>query len=415
MDKQPSQINRQSFKDTSHRALLFLAFISVISLFSDFTHEGARSIYGPYLDTLGVTAFLVATIAGLGEMIGYGLRIVTGIIIDKTKKYWLAMFIGYSVNLLAIPLLAFVTPSVWGVALTLILLERLGKSIRAPAKSVLTSFASEKLGPGKTFAIQEVMDQIGAFLGPLFVFMILSIYGESSLTAYQTAFGCLGIFAVLTLVILVIARVKYPNPDQLEAKKTGQASVKAKTFWLYMMAISLLAFGFVDYPLIAFHIGKVAIVEAIYIPLIFALAMGVDALSALLFGTLYDKIGLKSLMMAMGLAAFAPLFVFALPNLGGLTVGMTLWAIGMGAQESVLKSVVASIVPKQSRGRAYGILNALFGIFWFLGSLLIGWLYEKSILGLVIVSVSVEIAALVALYITGRQLKKDKEQLDLLS
>mgnify|MGYP000068129895 CR=1 FL=1 len=405
MDKQRNKEKLALVNNTSRRALLFLAFISVISLFSDFTHEGARSIYGPYLDALGITAFVVALIAGLGEMIGYGLRIVTGIIIDKTKKYWLAMFFGYSINLLAIPLLAFVTPSIWWVALTLILLERLGKSIRAPAKSVLTSFASEKLGPGKTFAIQEVMDQIGAFLGPLFVFMILSIYGETTLSGYQTAFGYLGIFAVMTLVVLVVARIKYPNPEQLEAKKMGQAPVKAKVFWMYMVAISLIAFGFVDYPLIAFHINKIAILAPVYIPLIYSLAMGIDAISALVFGTLYDKIGIRSLMIAMAMASFASLFVFAFGNIIGVIIGMILWAIGMGAQESVLKSVVASIVAKDSRGRAYGILNALFGVFWFLGSLLIGWLYDRSMIALIVVTLCAQALALTALYLTDREVR----------
>ena len=391
---------------SSKRALIFLAFISVISLFSDFTHEGARSIYGPYLDTLGISAFLIATIAGLGEMIGYGLRIFTGMIIDKTKKYWPAMFIGYSINLLAIPLLALVYPSIWGVALTLILLERLGKSIRAPAKSVLTSFASTQLGPGKTFAIQEAMDQVGAFLGPLFVFMILSIYGETTLSGYQIAFGYLGIFAILTLVILVIARIKYPHPEQLEAKKSVSNPIKIQTFWIYMIAISLMAFGFVDYPLIAFHINKSALLLPIYIPLIYSVAMGVDAISALVFGTLYDKIGVKSLIIALLVAMLAPLFIFIIPNLFGLLLGMGFWAIGMGAQESVLKSVVATIIPKEGRGRAYGILNALFGIFWFLGSLVIGWLYEKSLLMLVIVTLSVEVCALLALSVTDKMMKR---------
>ena len=209
--------------------------------------------------------------------------------------------------------------------------------------------------------------------------------------------------------MLVIARVKYPNPEQLEAKKSGQAPVKAKVFWMYIIAISLMAFGFVDYPLIAFHVGKLAIIAPIYIPLIYSVAMGIDALSALLFGTLYDKIGIKSLMIAVALAALSPLFVFALPNGYGLVVGMFLWAIGMGAQESVLKSVVASIVAKESRGRAYGILNAMFGVSWFLGSLLIGWLYDYSIVALIVVTFVAEILAFGALYLTNRGLRKQSD------
>ncbi len=396
----------QSAKIKSRSALIFLAFISVISLFSDFTHEGARSIYGPYLSELGVTAFWVATIAGLGEMIGYGLRIVTGIIIDKTRKYWLAMFIGYSINLLAIPLLALVGPSIWGVALVLILLERLGKSIRAPAKSVLTSFASLELGPGKTFAIQEVMDQIGAFLGPLFVFGILSYGGVGSLTSYQIAFAYLGIFAILTLVILTIARWRYPQPEKLENTKKEMAHIATRDFWFYMLAIGFLAFGFIDYPLIAFFIEDKAIVSVIYIPLIYAFAMGIDALSALVFGVLYDKIGIKSLIIALVLAGATSAFIFLVPTLWSLIIGMFAWGIGMGAQESVLKAVIATLVPKESRGRAYGIFNALFGICWFLGSLLIGWLYQVNLVALVIVTITFELLSIITLVFIDKRLGK---------
>ncbi|MCK7485093.1 MAG: hypothetical protein MZU97_05735 [Bacillus subtilis] len=157
------------------KAFVFLLFLGVISLLSDFTHEGARSIYGPFLGVLGASAFLVALTSGLGEFIGQALRIPTGLIADKTKKYWTMMILGYAINLLVIPLLAFVTPSIWEIALVLILLERVGKAIRAPAKSALTSFTSPHLGAGKAFAIQEALDQLGAFLGPLFVFLILGL------------------------------------------------------------------------------------------------------------------------------------------------------------------------------------------------------------------------------------------------
>jgi len=398
----PTQGDRGSVK----KAWLFLVFIGLISFLSDFTHEGARSIYGPYLDNLGVTAFLVAFIAGLGELIGYGLRVLTGYILDKTKKYWTMMIVGYAINLLAIPLLALVGTDIWAVALVLILLERLGKSIRAPAKSVLTSFASGELGPGKTFAIQEVFDQVGAFLGPLFVFGILSIYGTDGLTGYQTAFGFLGIFAVMTLVILVVARIRYPSPEQLETKKPNAFNLGSRAFVVYLIAIAFLAFGFIDFPLISFHISQAEIIPATYVPLLYSAAMGLDAVSALVFGTLYDKIGIRSLMIAIGMASLAALFVFIWPSFWSLAVGMTLWAIGMGAQESVLKSVVATMMEKEKRGRAYGIVNALFGISWFLGSALVGALYNISLPAVVSVAVFFQLGAVALLVVTDRLLHK---------
>ncbi len=212
------------------QAIIFLVLLGFISLLSDFTHEGARSIYGPFLSLIGASAFVVSFTSGLGEFIGQGLRIVTGVIADKSQKYWLMMFLGYAVNLLAIPLLMFVNASIWQVAIVLILIERVGKAIRAPAKSALTSFTSQHLGAGKAFAIQEALDQFGAFLGPLFAFAVLSLNQGSELQGYQMVFGFLGIFATATLVILVISWRKYPNPQRFDTRTVFQSIKGSKTF-----------------------------------------------------------------------------------------------------------------------------------------------------------------------------------------
>jgi MFS family permease len=357
----------------------FLIMIGVVSLFSDFVHEGARSIYGPYLNFLGATAFLIAFTSGLGEFIGQALRVVTGWIADKTKKYWLMMILGYAINLLVIPLLYFVPVSAWELALVLILLERVGKGIRAPAKSALTSFVTPHLGAGKSFAIQEALDQLGAFLGPIFVYAVLIVQADE-LEGYRLAFLSLGVFAVLTLVILFVAKKRFPHPETMDSSKPAATSLGGKRFALYLGAIALIAMGFLDYPFLAFHASTEGLITLSYIPLLYAMAMGIDALSALFFGHLYDKIGVTSLLIAIGLTlAVAPL-VFLFQGVLPIVFGVLLWGIGMGAQESILKAVVASLVDKASRATAYGIFYAVFGGFWFLGSMIVGALYDQSLL-----------------------------------
>jgi MFS family permease len=310
-------------------------------MLSDFTHEGARSIYGTYLGLIGVSAFLISFVSGLGEFISQSLRVFTGIIADKTKKYWLMMILGYTLNLLAIPFLMFVDASVWQVAILLILLERIGKGIRAPAKSALTSFTTAKIGVGKAFALQEAMDQLGAFLGPLFVFIILSINKGSELSGYQLSFGLLGIFAIITLVLLVIAKFKYPNPDQFETKTVERGFKGNAAFLWYMVAVCFIALGFIDFPLLAYHIWTTSSIDVIYVPLIYSAAMGIDALSALFFGYIYDKIGIKTLMISTLFSlAFAPVF-FIIKGISAVIIGIVIWGIAMGALESVLKAVIA--------------------------------------------------------------------------
>lgn len=381
------------------QALLFLVLIGIIAMLSDFTHEGARSIYGPYLALLGASALVVSFVSGLGEFIGQALRIVTGIIADRTKKYWTMMILGYSINLLVIPLLMFVTQEVWVIAIILILLERVGKGIRAPAKSALTSFTTQDIGVGKAFALQEAMDQLGAFLGPLFVFTVLGLNSGSDLNGYQLAFGLLGIFAILTIVIIIVAKFKYPNPDQMEVKKVSKGFKSNPYFYLYLVAVMFIAIGFIDYPILAFHLSQTSLIRPIYIPLLYALAMGIDAIAAVFFGYYFDKKGIISLMISVIFGSLiAPVF-FLIDGVYGILFGIVLWGIAMGAQESVLKAVIASLVSKDKRATAYGIFYTVFGLAWFLGSLMIGYLYDVNLLLLVIFSSTFEVLAFITLMI----------------
>ena len=394
-------MNQQNIK---RKAFLFLLLLGLISLLSDFTHEGARSIYGPYLGLLGASVLVISFTSGLGEFIGQALRLVTGVIADKTKKYWVMMFVGYALNLLVIPLLMFVDASIWEVAIILILLERVGKGIRAPAKSALISFTAPHLGAGKSFALQEAMDQFGAFLGPLFVFLILNLNKGSELQGYQLAFGLLGIFAIMTLVILFIAKTKYPNPDDFEANGVSRGFKGNKSFVLYMIAIMLIALGFIDYPILAYHMGTTSTIDVIYIPLLYALAMGVDAIAALIFGHYFDKKGILSLIISVLISVLiAPVF-FLVDGTWGIIMGVILWGIGMGAQESILKAVISMMVSKEKRATAYGIFYTVFGSAWFLGSVAIGWLYTFNIIYMVIFSVLMELLAVIFLMVYKKRI-----------
>jgi MFS family permease len=242
-------------------------------------------------------------------------------------------------------------------------------------------------------------------LGPLFVFFVLGTNNQDPLSGYQLAFGSLGIFAIMTLVLLVIAKMKYPHPDEFESKTTSAGFRSNPAFTVYMIAICFIAMGFIDFPVVSLHLENAGLVNVIYIPLLYSIAMGIDAISALFFGQLYDKIGIKSLMIAVLVAMiFAP-FIFLSNTLWLQVLGIVLWGIGMGAQESILKSVIASIVSKEKRATAYGIFNSVFGLFWFIGSLIVGVLYEVSLSGVVVFSLVMEFVGAMMLNLV---LKKQK-------
>ncbi|MCL1911957.1 MAG: MFS transporter [Leptospirales bacterium] len=388
-------------------AYYFILLLGIVSLFSDLTHEGARSILGPYLALLGASAAAIGFVSGLGEFIGYALRIVTGFISDKTKKYWTMAIIGYGINIVAIPLLAFLPENGWVLACGLILAERFGKAIRNPAKSTLVSFAASKVGPGKGFALQEALDQIGAFAGPVILFIILTLKGAGTeKEAYAKCFLALGVTAILALAVLLAAKKIYPHPENFEPDAGDDKKISFnRSFWFYIAAISLVAAGFIDFPLIAFHLADKSIMPSNYIPLLYAFAMGVDAAAALYFGWLYDKKGIKSLMAAVLISAFFAPFIFLLNGKISIVIGMLLWGIGMGAQESILKATVTSLTGKNQRATAFGIFNTGFGAFWFIGSWIMGYVYSFSLPVIVIISMAFQLLSLPLLFKIRNEVK----------
>lgn len=370
-------------------ALKFIVLLGIVSLFADMTYEGARSITGQYLAVLGASGVVVGLVAGFGELIGYGLRVISGYISDRTRKYWLITFIGYGINLLAVPLLALAGN--WPLAAALMIAERFGKAVRTPARDAMLSFATKQTGRGWGFGLHEALDQIGAILGPLIVSGVLYFQGT-----YQMSFALLLIPALCALIVLTAARILYPHPQSMELEKQVYRSPEktfSKKFWIYIAAISCVAAGYVDFPLIAYHFQKEAVVSEAWVPVFFSIAMAADGLSALVFGKLYDSKGVGVLIAAVVLsAAFVP-FVF-IDGFYYSLFGLVLWGIGLGAQESIMRAYVADLVPKDVRGTAYGIMNMCFGGFWFLGSTFTGYLYDNSLLGLIVFALGMQLISI---------------------
>jgi MFS family permease len=381
-------------------ALWFVVFLGVVSLCADATYEGARSITGAYLGSMGASGTVVGLVAGFGELIGYGLRIAIGFVSDRTRQYWRITTLGYAINTAVVPLLALM--GTWQAAAGLMIAERTGKAIRTPPRDVLLSHGAMQVGRGFGFGLHEAMDQIGAVAGPLMVATMLSWQ-----FGYRGGFAILVIPAVLGLVVLLVIQRIYPNPRDFEPMTADlDTTGLPQLFWFYLGAIALIAAGFADFPLIAFHLQQTGVESSSQIALLYAMAMGVDAVAALAFGRWFDQVGLWSLVFAVAMSLFLAPLVFS----GSFTwaiVGMVLWGIGMGAQESIMKAVVAGIVPAQRRGSAFGIFNTGYGLAWFAGSALMGVLYDYSRGTLILVSIALQSAAIPALIWVSRQVHRE--------
>jgi predicted MFS family arabinose efflux permease len=352
------------------------------------TYEGARSNIGPFLGSLGASATIVGFVAGFGEMIGYGLRSVSGYFADKTHKYWIVTFAGYGINMLAVPTLALAGN--WPLAAALVVAERTGRAIRKPAVESMLSHAGHSIGQGWVFGLNEAMDQTGATLGPLITAWVLYRRGS-----YHHAFAVLLISALLCLTVLFGAWLLHRRPHELAGEVRARFAAKgfSKCYWLYLFAGALIAAGFADFSVISFHFHKVGAVSQGLIPVFYAVAMATAALSAPIFGKLLDKVGLPILFVAFGLSAFFAPFVFLFGSKLKI-LGMILWGLGMGAQDSCLKAALAGVVPPEKRSTGFGVFDTSFGIAWFVGSALMGFLYDKSIPGLIAFSVSLQLLAL---------------------
>lgn len=372
-----------------HAALRFVLIVGVLSFFADFTYEGARGVSGPFLALLGASATIVGIVAGIGELLGYGLRLVSGRLADATGRFWPITIVGYVLQMSVVPLLAFATN--WPAAATLIILERVGKAIRNPPRDVMLSFAAREAGGyGWAFGVHEAMDQFGAMVGPLLVAAVLAHGGS-----YTQAFAVLALPAAINISLVLTARLLFPNPRALDLapeETTPTAHALPTRFWLYLAGACLVAAGYADYPLIAFHFNKSHSVPGLWISIFYAVAMGVSGAGSLLFGRLFDRFGFPLLIgLTIVSAAFAPL-VF-LGGFGTALAGAALWGIGMGVHESVIPAAVAPMVASNRRASAFGLFTGLYGVFWFLGSAAIGILYDHSVIWVIAFCVALQLLA----------------------
>jgi len=386
----------QRASDQRKRAIRFIVCLGIVSMFADITYEGARSVIGPFLHDLGARATQVGLIAGIGEMLAASLRFFSGRFADRTRSYWTITIIGYSVNLVAVPALAFAGH--WWMAAILVALERTGKSIRGPARDVLLSEATAVVGHGWGFGLHAALDQTGAVIGPL---LVAATVLKSH--AFGPAFLGLALPAAAAVAALLVARAWFPAQGAAAPQQIEQTAFP-RVFWIYVAAAGLLACGFADFALLSYHFQSTGVVGPAVIPLLYSGAMAVNGITAPLFGRLFDRFG----VVLLSIGTLISMLSLPLGFLGGPTAamaGVACWATGIGAQDAILRSGIAQVVSMNKRGSAFGAFNGVYGVMWFVGSTIMGMLYDHSITALVVFGVTLQFVAAAAFYWLRARLK----------
>jgi len=397
-----------------------ILLFGLVSLFGDAIYEGARGINGPFLETLGAGAAAVGLFVGLAEFSSYGVRLISGYLSDRIKAYWFFIFIGYGL-LIAVPLMS--VAGTWKIAIVLIVLERVGKALRGPARDTIVSMASSKIGTGMGFGITEFLDQIGAVAGPLILTGSLFLAGggpEKSVGAYQGAYTLLWVPFILLIIVVAVTYRRIPDPAVLEqADRTGASPDRfSRLFWLYTAFTFVATAGFVNVVLLGYHFKTAHIFADALIPLLYAVAMATDAVAALVIGKAYDVLKKRGNNQTGGLGVLIviPLLTMVMmpcafsQKSAVAALGMVLWGIIMGAHETVMRSGIADLTHIRKRGSGYGIFNTGYGLALFAGSALMGLLYTRSLSLLIAAAIGIECAAVVLFFLMRKEALRSAAQ-----
>lgn len=384
--------------------------LGAVSLTTDMVADGARSVNGAILAQLGASALVVGMVTGGADAVALLLRLLTGPWVDRTGRYWSFTIIGYALTALSVPLLA-VAPVTGGAGLvlasSLLIAERTGKAIRSPAKTVLLADATAAVGRGTGFGVHKTLDQLGAFLGPLLVAAVAAIEGS-----YWPAFLWLVIPAAAAMFTLLWMRMQVPDTSALRRRPpaAGQAptvygrpvTTTRITFILFASFAALTTFGLIGFGVITFHLEDADLVPSPAVSLVYGLAMLVAAVAAPATGRMYDRHGVSTLIIVPVLTAFVPASCLA-DDLPLVLIGVGLWGMATGIQDSTIKAFVADLVAPTHRGAAFGRLAVFQGVATLASGLTAGALYENVALLTTLVIIAQVIACVLLVLVLRRQ------------
>jgi MFS family permease len=387
-------------------AITVIILFGVISLLGDLVYESARGANSQYFNLLSISAAQVGLVFGIGEFLGYFLRLLAGVLSDRSGRYWIFIFVGYGM-LLVVPFMGFTMN--WNILVVLILMERIGKSLRNSAKDTILSGVTEnQVGTGFAFGLQEALDQVGALAGPLIFTLVFFLTGKNGIAEYQLGYRLLFIPFVLLMLFVLYAyrKIRQNNLTPSISQREFRSERLQPIFWIYTAFTFFCTLGFVNFSVIGYHLKANHLMSDGNITLLYSGAMAVDALAALGIGRAYDRLKKKTGIKTGGLAVLIaiPFLTLLLPfltignSVAPIVIGMMIFGIVMGTHEAIMRSAIADITPFYKRGTSYGIFNTGYGLALLVGSALMGWLYDLNQRGIIIAFTCVAEAIAVFLY-----------------
>ena len=397
---------------TAWRVVWWFGFVS---LSADMVYEGARSVYGPVLAALGASAVVVGLVTGAGEAVALVMRLAFGPIADRTGRYWSLTIVGYGLTAVCVPLMA-LSPRLGAAglafAVTMILLERLGKAVRSPSKSALLAHVASAVGRGRGFGLHKALDQVGAFAGPLVVAGVVAV------ASLWWGLAVLAVPGAVAMLLLFALRRRVPDPsvyDDAPAPAAPERPDPPRGWWAdavgrglpadffrYAFAASLTTGALVTFGIIGYHFTVDDLLPVAAVPVVYAAAMAVEAIAALAVGAVYDRTGPRVLLLVPVLVALVPALALG-STLVAVLGGLLAWGLAQGVQDSTVKAVVADLVDAPRRATAYGVFAGIQGLLAIIGGVTAGWLYERSLPALVAVVAVTQVVALVMLTSTFRR------------
>ena len=381
-------------KDLRSKAYTAILLMGVVSMLGDIVYESGRGIAPDYLYFLGASALFVGLTSGIGELVGYGVRLISGPLADRSHAYWLFIFLGYGL-ILAIPMMG-LTNSMW-LVMAFVIAERLGKALRSPSRDAVVSVVSKGMGSGKAFGLHEFIDQIGAVAGPAFLGLMMMWTANNFSLSLQSLFP---FYLLMMAVLYIVYRRIRGTVEEIRRQSSVLEGSLGKGFWMYSGAVLSNTIGLMPIALILYNGAKILASggQLWLVPFLYVAVQLVDAPMALVSGYIYDKIGIKFLAVPFALSVL-PLAFQSLVGLPGVILACASFGLVLGMQESIYRAAVTDLVPLGRRGSAYGFFNVMLGAGTFISGVAFGYMMDASVspllmLGFVITAQIIAVALL---------------------